>query len=74
MQKKGQHVVPRDGKWGVLRSGGRQVSRVFNTQAEAISHARDQARKEGTELYIHGKNGRIRERDSYGNDPHPPKG
>ena len=28
----------------------------------------------GTELYIHGRDGRIRERSSYGADPHPPKG
>ena len=27
-----------------------------------------------SELFIHGKNGRIRERDSYGNDPFPPRG
>jgi hypothetical protein len=25
-------------------------------------------------LYIHGQDGRIRERNSYGNDPYPPKG
>lgn len=27
-----------------------------------------------SEVLIHGENGRIRERNSYGNDPHPPKG
>ena len=27
-----------------------------------------------TELLIHGQNGQIRERSSYGNDPFPPKG
>lgn len=26
------------------------------------------------ELFIHGTNGRIRGRNSYGNDPYPPKG
>ncbi|MEQ9568321.1 MAG: DUF2188 domain-containing protein, partial [Pseudomonadales bacterium] len=27
-----------------------------------------------TELYIHGKDGRIRERNTYGKDPFPPRG
>lgn len=74
MPKKGQHVVPRDGKWGVLRSGGEKASRVFGTQKEAIEHARGRAMSEGSELYIHGRDGRIRDRNSYGKDPYPPKG
>ena len=49
-------------------------TRSFDTQREAIEAARKIARKQGTELYIHGKDGRIRERDSYGRDPYPPKG
>jgi hypothetical protein len=32
------------------------------------------AQRQGVELYIHGKDGRIRERSSFGRDPHPPKG
>ena len=27
-----------------------------------------------SEMIIHGRNGLIRARNSYGNDPHPPKG
>lgn len=45
-----------------------------NTQAEAISVTREIARNQESELIIHGMNGRIRERDSYGNDLYPPKG
>ena len=41
---------------------------------EAIATARDIARSRGTELYIHGRDGRIREKSSFGNDPIPPKG
>ena len=74
MSRKGQHVVPRDGKWAVRKAGADRITRRFNTQSEAIDAARDLARNQGTELYIHGRDGRIRGRDSYGKDPFPPKG
>ena len=47
---------------------------MIDTQAKAIQRAREIARNQESELFIHGKNGRIRERDSYGNDPFPPRG
>jgi hypothetical protein len=74
MAGKGQHVVPNGGKWGVLTSGASRVGRTFTTQGEAIDAARETARRNGTELYIHGRDGRIRERNSFGRDPYPPKG
>ena len=74
MPRKGQHVVPRDGKWAVRKSGANRVTRKYGTQREAIDAAREIARNQRTEVYIHGQDGRIRERDSYGNDPFPPKG
>lgn len=74
MPRNGQHVVPRDGKWAVRRTGADKVTRHFDTQREAIEVARDFARKQQTELYIHGKDGLIRERESYGKDTFPPKG
>ena len=74
MEKKGQHVVPSNGKWSVRRAGASKATKSYATQAEAISRAREIARNQGTELYIHGRDGRIRERDSYGSDPFPPKG
>lgn len=73
--KKGVHITPRDdGQWNVVRDGAQRASSVHSTQAEATSAGRDTARREQTELYIHGRDGRIRDRDSYGTDPHPPKG
>ena len=66
MSRKAQHVVPRDGKWAVRKTGADRVTRRFDTQREAIEAARELARKQKTELYIHGKDGRIRERDSFG--------
>jgi hypothetical protein len=74
MQSKGQHVVPSGDKWTVRRTGASKASGVYSTRNEAITQARDSAKKLGSELYIHGKDGRIRERNSYGKDPHPPKG
>ncbi|OUM99325.1 MAG: hypothetical protein BAA04_09685 [Firmicutes bacterium ZCTH02-B6] len=69
------HVVPsRDGRWKAIRTGAERASAVFDTQREAISYARQRAREEHGELFIHGRDGRIRERDSYGNDPFPPRG
>ena len=58
-----------------MRKGGAvKITREFNTQREAIKAARDIAQSQGTELYIHGRDGRIRGRESYGRDPFPPKG
>lgn len=74
MSKAGQHVVPNGGKWSVRRSGASRASGTFGTQQEAITKATEIARNQKTELYIHGRDGRIRERNSYGQDPHPPKG
>ena len=74
MSGSGQHVAPRGGKWIVRRTGASRASAIFDTQIEAIERARDLARTQGTELYIHGRDGRIRERNSFGGDPVPPKG
>ncbi len=74
MAKAGQHVVPNGGRWNVRRAGSVKASGTFATQDQAIDKAREIARNQGTELYIHGRDGRIRERNSYGADPHPPKG
>jgi Uncharacterized protein conserved in bacteria (DUF2188) len=69
-----KHVVPHSDGWAVRPEGALRVSRVFDTQREAIAYGRQTAINQGGELFIHGQNGQIRERNSYGNDPHPPKG
>jgi len=74
MSKKGQHVVPNGDGWSVRRAGASRASGVYKTQKEAVEKAREIAKHQSTELYIHGKDGRIRERSSYGKDPHPPRG
>ena len=74
MAKRNQHVVPHDRGWAVKPTGGERASSVHDTQREAINRGREIARNQGTQLFIHGRNGQIRERDSHGHDPYPPKG
>lgn len=69
-----QHVVPHQDGWAVRGAGNQRATSVHQTQAEAIDTGRQIARNQGSELLIHGRNGRIRERDSYGDDPFPPRG
>ncbi len=71
---KNQHVVPHPDGWAVKGEGNSKSTKVTTTQQEAISYAREIAKNQESELLIHGKNGAIRERDSYGHDPYPPKG
>ena len=71
---KNQHVTPRpDGKWQVKGAGNEKATKVTTTQKEAIEVARKIAINQQSEVVIHGTNGQIRDKDSYGNDPHPPK-
>lgn len=73
MAKKNPHVVPRQDGWAVKREGASRASKTFQTQADAIKYAREQAKSSKSELFVHGRDGTIRERSSYGNDPMPPK-
>ena len=73
MRKTSKHVVPSSsGGWAVKNSGAVRASRTFDTQAEAVVYGRTAAKKERSELYIHGRDGTIKNKNSYGNDPHPP--
>ena len=74
MSGKNQHVVPHGEGWGVRGAGNERVTSTHSTQADAIERGREIARNQGSELFIHRPNGQIRDRDSYGNDPFPPKG
>jgi hypothetical protein len=72
---KNQHVMPSPkGGWSVRATGAARASKNFSTQDAAIRHGREVARNNGSELYIHRADGTIRERNSYGRDPFPPKG
>lgn len=63
-----------DGNWQAIKEGNSRASCVTKTQEQARLKARDMAIKDRAEVLIHGTNGKIRARDSYGHDPFPPKG
>ncbi len=74
MTKKDIHVTHRqDGSWAVKGSGDQRASSLHPTQAEAIAAARPLAERNRSELVIHGRDNRIRDKDSFGNDPCPPR-
>ena len=74
MYRKEHHVVPNsDGGWDVKKDGAQRASIHANTKAEAVKAGRQISKNQGTELIIHGKDGKIRNPDSHGNDPCPPR-
>lgn len=72
-KKRDIHVVPHADGWATRREGSDRAGSVSDTQSRAIDKARDQAQRERVEVVIHRRDGRIRDSDSYGNDPNPPK-
>ncbi|SKC12187.1 hypothetical protein SAMN05660477_03153 [Soonwooa buanensis] len=72
--KKNVHVTPKGNNWQVKTANSSKAYKVVSTQKEAISIGRNIATNNQSELLIHGKNGQIRAKDSYGNDKFPPKG
>ena len=74
MAKRNQHVVPHQEGWAIKPEGRQRASTIHRTQGEAIARAREIAQNQKTELFIHGRDGRIRARDSHGHDPFPPRG
>lgn len=74
-KSKSHHVVhDPDGGWNIKKGGSNRISGHCDTQKQAIDKAREISQNQNSELYIHGRNGQIREKDSHGNDTFPPKG
>lgn len=73
--KSNVHIVLSKGAisgWAVLYMG--EVVATASSQLGAAAIGRRIAKKYRTELVIHGRDGRIRVKNSYGSDPYPPKG
>ena len=62
-------VVPSGTEWAVRREGVEKPLSVHNTQEQAEVAGRAQARADRVEFELHGADGRIREKESYGHDP-----
>ena len=69
-----QHVVKRDGGWAVRKAGASRDTSHHATQSDAIGAATEIAKNQKGEVVIHGGDGKIRDKNSYGNDPFPPRG
>jgi hypothetical protein len=68
------HVVPNpDGGWDVRRNNSERASIHRERKEDAVRDGREISRNQGTEFVIHDKHGVIRQSDSHGNDPNPPK-
>ena len=68
-----QHITKKNGEWRVIGEKNKKATKKFATQKEAIDYGRKVAINQQSELVIHGVNGKIRDKDSYGNDPNPPR-
>jgi len=70
MSKKNLHVSKHpDGGWQVKKEKADRASSIHETQKQAIDQARETAIRERSEVVIHDRQGQIRDKDSYGNDP-----
>ena len=67
------HVVPAGNEWAVEAAGGGKRT-IHATQDEAIKAGTERAKRDKVELLIHGRDGQIRERNSFGHDPRNVKG
>ena len=70
---KNQHVVPYKGKWAVRGECNSRITSDHRTQSAAINAAVKIAKHEKSEVVIHGRDAKIRDKDSYGPDSCPPK-
>lgn len=64
----GVHTVHRDGEW-FNEVGGQQVGGSFDHKDAAVSAGREEAIARGAEHHIHGLDGQVHEKNSYGNAP-----
>ncbi len=60
-----QHVVPHDEGWAVRGEGNTRVTATYKYQDDAIDRARNIAKNYRSDVVIHGRDGRIRDRISY---------
>ena len=64
------HITHRaNGDWAVVGAGSERASSLHKTQYEAIFAGKPLAMSNKSELVIHDRYNRIRDKDSYGNDP-----
>ena len=66
MAKNTRHVVPStSGGWSVRKQGAARASKKFETKLEAEKYGKDAARKDSSDVFIHGANGMIQTHTNY---------
>lgn len=73
MAGKEVHTVPNPNGKGWVNEVAGQVESKHRTKEVAVERGRDIARQNHSEHAIHNLNGQIGRKNSYGNDPNPPK-
>jgi len=74
-KRKTTHVVPNpEVDWDVKRGGQKKPVSHHDHKDEAVKSERLTSKKEMSELYIHGKDGKFQRKDSHGSDLYPPEG
>jgi hypothetical protein len=73
MAKKNQHIVPLGNGWAVKGEGNSKYTAITETKKDALGIGKQIAKNNKSELVIHGKDGRIQNKNSFGNDKNPPK-
>lgn len=68
--KRALHIAPHSGGWAVKVEGRQRAASVHGSKQDALDAARKLARKDVLELVIHGRDGKIQDRESYGSDSH----
>jgi hypothetical protein len=74
MSEKSVHVVPSGDQWKVERAGTETGAATYDTQEEAIAAGTELAQQAQVEILIHGRDGQIRARNSFGHDPRNVRG
>jgi hypothetical protein len=73
MSKKNQHVISVGKGWAVKKEGSNKYTTFTDTKAKAIHIAREIAKNNKADLIIHGRDGKIQDKDSYVKDSCLPK-
>ena len=61
-----------DGGWDVKKDGATRSSGHFDKKQDAVDAGRMISENQGAEFYIHGKDGKIQNKDCHGNDLYLP--
>lgn len=70
---KNYHSVPYQGDWAVKKEGQQKPVSTHRTQSASEDRTHTLAKQAKVEAVYHNRHGQIKDKDSFGNDPNPPK-